>query len=629
MPFKGVILVVGACATKPKSWGYSRFVAADSISNDSDIFDSPFFVEPKLHSLPRPSPGKLRKPSTDTAMSSERSGSFESSRCSSFSELRPKLHSAHAFYHAQFSHDAARADASSLRSLIPGLDRLARAPLDKKDRSDSLIQWIETRRVLNELIMAQNSREPDGWMPSLCGTHREFEEFDSEHAVRYRVDGVREIELTDFLGSRDTTVYKAVAFFDELPETRQIKYANNCYQQAVGGCVMMPGVKKNFAKNFAKNLFSHLKSFCRIQSSKVYLSEPDSVHPSTDSVNGLRDEYLILKTIDFLVSPKNSKISPLVYALSSAVVSPPEVWSGNKGVPDVRLLSRSVTDLVRTGAVDQCGVHNAMARAMVMEDMRGMTAERIIQNMFHHSAEQTGNAIIIRGLELGLELVRLLQKLHDIGFVHGGITPVSLFRIEGEKPKWILVNFDFAKFFPSEIGTAEYVSGFRLTSPDVRHKHLSMWGFEGIRFARRDDISAALETTAQLLLPNGALDRLIHATYNKDDGLNRKRHKGNFEHMRKFRTNSRLFTGNIYDYNKKTKTSTTLCQYYDLSFRTECHIATGILEEALFEVRRIGHPDDRPNYAEIISSFEEALETLTSDSGLQGSDTAGLNASQL
>ncbi len=65
-----------------------------------------------------------------------------------------------------------------------------------------------------------------------------------------------------------------------------------------------------------------------------------------------------------------------------------------------------------------------------------------------------------KALHIGLAIMQLLETLHTAGFVHGdvhvgNIVTKKLGKTMGELglPDLALINFEYARFFPAEIGT--------------------------------------------------------------------------------------------------------------------------------------------------------------------------------
>jgi serine/threonine protein kinase len=108
-------------------------------------------------------------------------------------------------------------------------------------------------------------------------------------------------------------------------------------------------------------------------------------------------------------------------------------------------------------------------------------------------------------IRVGMKVIKLLERLHSLGIVHGDIQPGNvLFDEYDESGSYsilfddlVLSDFGMAKFFPPEVGTSTMVSEIpRGLSPIL----MSPWQLEMNRVGRRDDVFRSAEMMVSLLL---------------------------------------------------------------------------------------------------------------------------------
>jgi hypothetical protein len=278
----------------------------------------------------------------------------------------------------------------------------------------------------------------------------------------------------------------------------------------------------------------------------------------------LREEYLILETIAGL------GIAPEVWSLSLPIVPSQLDWVSN----DFRVDSRHVRGISDHGA--SCSRRGAFLRAFIQE-RAGMEVSEYI---FHKSST------LIMAIRIGLGTIRLLEKLHNAGFVHGDIhggnVVVKDRHTKREDPELSLIDFGLSKFFPSEFGSSESADPYSLTL-----SLLSPWHLASSRIGRRDDLYRALELTVDLI-------RITSDMYTYLDSL----------------SVPELFqVKNSFDFfNGAFPGSKTICQDYKKSIpEKKCTNAMNELGNALAAVRGIAHVDATPDYESIKRHFENAM----------------------
>jgi hypothetical protein len=277
-------------------------------------------------------------------------------------------------------------------------------------------------------------------------------------------------------------------------------------------------------------------------------------------------EYLVMRILaDFKVD-----IAPKVFALSSVVVPDLSDWE-----TDERTRSKIVDNPKgKVVPARECLSRGSSIRAIVEEKFDSDLLEYVYQRVDR----------IERAIECSMRTIEMLRKLHDVGFIHGDVHSRN---VAVRSDEVLLIDFGFAQFFPTAIGTKSE----RVPIPhDLTRLFLSHWHLGGSRIGRRDEVYRAVEMTADLLHPafHGYLQSL----------------RNNSEMMRKFKAKCPYFT--------ERYENLTICDRHSLEGEDlkRCNTAMTHLNEALASVRKIPHADARPNYDEVISHYETALNAL-------------------
>jgi len=227
---------------------------------------------------------------------------------------------------------------------------------------------------------------------------------------------------------------------------------------------------------------------------------------------------------------------------------------------------------------------------------------------------------MIEAIAMTRQMVGLMWRFHDLGFIHGdfhegngafkknkkkGATYSAL------KDRMVLIDFGFAEFIPRAFGV-----GWKYPMrPNLNPMYLSPWHLDGFRIGRRDDLYRVLQTTAFLLAFIGGnpergkgqnLYRIFDSVWEEGDTLLQRN------------TNLRDVKRNFFD-SKVAKKGGIYCCPNRRSFKFPTK-SLKYLKNAMDIILAIQHPDDRPEYEEIIRELDMALLSLDS-----GRDNALMN----
>lgn len=306
----------------------------------------------------------------------------------------------------------------------------------------------------------------------------------------------------------------------------------------------------------------------------------------------LREEYLILKALE------GYNIAPRVVSLSLPVVLSADEWM----LDDFRTLSSLFSD--QPDARAKCVGYGAHIRALIQTKL-GVEVHRYMRRVIHDSGEFNSITMSI-ALQLGLDTLIMLEKLHSTGFIHGDVHPgnIVLKKPVSEKdmpslnqhfviPELALIDFGAAAFFPAEIGSEVHQKPPLRLNPRL----LSPWHLMGFRIGRRDDVFRILEITARLLLPN-LFSNYIMRLFD--------RRPLDYSDLRLGKMNHDFFIDPLY-HDGANPDLLAICDIYHHIQQTSCAHAMFELSEALRIVRDIPDVDARPPYEDVSLRFKIAL----------------------
>ena len=108
----------------------------------------------------------------------------------------------------------------------------------------------------------------------------------------------------------------------------------------------------------------------------------------------------------------------------------------------------------------------------------------------------------VQAVQIGIDLMKLVERLHAAGVVHGDIHGGNVCRRLTNPDEIALIDFETA-FFPHSPETVVQERG-RL---EWVHASLTPWQLEGYSFARRDDVYKAFYLVAKLMVGPRLTDR--------------------------------------------------------------------------------------------------------------------------
>jgi hypothetical protein len=445
---------------------------------------------------------------------------------------------------------------------------------------DSIDEWGVSARKMNEVIAEVNAMSDDDWKPTLgVGVHSLG---GSNHAT---LTGEGE------LISNDSVMFGV----SNDPQWKNVKYTNTCANM----------VQFDFPKAEEKP-----KGILRrILASSCTSGDASCVHMHLDPLpDPLRHEYIIMKTIG-LRQGSGTPLTPRIIELSVAMIPGRTSWIER----DPRLLSHSVATIEN---IVHCHDRRALVRALAFGDIPS-SSRVVMAELYHKDSATWGNDpdthkmslnTMKKAIQIGLNTIGTLKKIHDFGFIHGSVTSDDVLLDRGGNVQFM--NFAKAKFFPVELGTSELQHPFIRDTSRIDYSELSPWVIEGKRSGRRDDIFSAIEMTASLLLPNGEFDKYVKQIYDYDVEESVSWMPGTIE----LKKEMQYFEDRHYDeVDHGVVRFKTICgQYQSIDARSNlrCRKAMAHLAEALRIIRGVQHADERPAYEDIIVHYEDALMEL-------------------
>ena len=118
-------------------------------------------------------------------------------------------------------------------------------------------------------------------------------------------------------------------------------------------------------------------------------------------------------------------------------------------------------------------------RFMVMKRMGPCLSERVADTSNLHL-----------GVQVGVQMMHLLRRLHNAGIYHGDIHAGNVCESRSEPEVFKLIDFGFGGFVEGE----SFDAGSR--GPIRTHASLTEWQLNGYRPSRRDDVYKAVELVA-------------------------------------------------------------------------------------------------------------------------------------
>ena len=108
----------------------------------------------------------------------------------------------------------------------------------------------------------------------------------------------------------------------------------------------------------------------------------------------------------------------------------------------------------------------------------------------------------LEAVQIGIDLIKLVERLHAAGVVHGDIHGGNVCRRLANPDEIALIDFETAFFASSPEAVVRERS-----SLDWVHASLTPWQLQGYSFARRDDVYKAFFLVAKLMVGSTLTDR--------------------------------------------------------------------------------------------------------------------------
>jgi serine/threonine protein kinase len=322
------------------------------------------------------------------------------------------------------------------------------------------------------------------------------------------------------------------------------------------------------------------------------------VHPlGLSFVPGMMNEYLVMRVIQHLdISARAIAISVPVYPMEV------ELWTDSS-----RLRSKRVLRMIDKGkSFSPCLNRNAVVQAMITQRV-GPDVKWFYEHSVFGSSVLSPFEKLRVGITLGLRSIELIERLHSMGFLHNDIHNHNLLmretRVRQNNPTdltfltppspIVLIDFELASYFPSEIGSA----GSRPSGLPKSHLSLyllSPWQLEGKRTGRRDDLYRLMELLVDLIgrarfMVTGEREELIPIYL-------------------RWKRETNFFVDKVLI--QKSGDNSSVCDVHRLSSEPSCTAAMIAVQKALDYIRSLNHPDDTPDYTIIKSHLSEAIALL-------------------
>jgi len=164
--------------------------------------------------------------------------------------------------------------------------------------------------------------------------------------------------------------------------------------------------------------------------------------------------------------------------------------------------------------VDNIGTCRALTFDMKVEDWEDCTKNgappvryMIMQKMgssVHELISKEGSLGIPESFRLGISLVQTLEKLHDLGYIHGDIHQGNVLLPEGSDISQgvVLIDFEFAE----KLDTADEAAR---TPPKYAHPMHTPWALAGSPPSFRDDLYRAMEVVAHAIAGPGLYRTMV------------------------------------------------------------------------------------------------------------------------
>jgi hypothetical protein len=243
------------------------------------------------------------------------------------------------------------------------------------------------------------------------------------------------------------------------------------------------------------------------------------------------------------------------------------------------LVGKCAFTMSRDDLVD-CRDDDGVLRYMIMEKLEGKSLHNFRMKAF---ASTNGAMDFNTAISIGIELIRLIQRLHEeIHIVHGDIHSPNVMIKKSNETEFELKLIDFGLSFNiSNVSLPENIvkpRGFWY------HELYTIWQIEGFDWGPRDDVMRAIQTIAHLMHPYGYFD------------MERRLAEQGYRNLKSWKLTSNWFITSSLDPVMALKIG---------------GARKGWIYALLDHILRIGRNmqiNQRPPYEEIIAAFTECLE---------------------
>jgi serine/threonine protein kinase len=180
-------------------------------------------------------------------------------------------------------------------------------------------------------------------------------------------------------------------------------------------------------------------------------------------------------------------------------VAPRVVWV-SPGAHLCRSKTGKCDFIMNSETFAKCTRSIGTVRYMIVEKNPGMTLNSLRKSEF---GSRTGSLGFKNSLIIGINLIELLERLHNMGgIIHGDIHQHNLMLTENHAPGSVPYYIEFIDF-----GLSKSIANITLPEEPVYtqsywyHRSCTPWQIDGYAWSRRDDVMKALYVTFQLMHP--------------------------------------------------------------------------------------------------------------------------------
>ena len=360
---------------------------------------------------------------------------------------------------------------------------------------------------------------------------------------------------------------------------------------------------------------------------KRRVSEDDEVSGVVDAMDTNRAEWIVKYTSDCLdrlegvVDPRHplAEEAKFLFALKSSGLVPETIYlspASPLSVPTLQEAPARIMSQVLMAKYPECYAARAEVRFMVQAKAGETVADYLLAVQNKHGCDESPT-YLKTVIDVGIKIVRVLERLHTMGIVHGDIhggnillrSPVAdLAGLESKDVDLVLIDFGYASYFPDFIGSpakvaAEKPSAF--ANPDM----LSHWQLDGYRVGRRDDLYRAMEFLARLLAM-GSIEAGVDSIVQANLATHGAAAKGTPKHTETVRRVAKWYKGEAHLFRESVPLGSKMCGSMGVTSSVLSNVQSRLELILDAHVRSLSMPDLTPQYDRILKLLNETISTI-------------------